>query len=237
MAGSLPYVFPIADFKERTQIMRILLDEHIRKILESPHQLYGEKSKPQLIVDSEGMAYKFFHPKKKLISSKTFRPPAKRFKRNAEELNTRGVQAPIIEETFRAERSKCLILKYPLLAGVDYREKASLDQLDSLYTLPAICADLHQRGVYFRAIHLGNILHQASGQYALIDISDCQFTKGPLGMYKRARNLAHLMNYSKDKTIFEHYPPNQFIEEYLSIAALSPLNKYLFKQLRRTKHI
>jgi len=123
-------------------VTRILLDEHIRKILESPHQLYGAKSKPQLIVDSEGMAYKFFHPKKKLISSKTFRPPAKRFKRNAEELNKRGVPAPIVEETLRAERSKCLILKYPLLEGIDYRERASLNQQASLDTLPKICADL-----------------------------------------------------------------------------------------------
>jgi len=217
--------------------MRVLLDSQLEEILASAQILYGDKSKPQLIVDASGMAYKFFHPPKKLISSKTFRPPAKRFIKNALELNKRGINAPIVEETLRGEHSKCLILKYAKLDGIDYREKISIGHPAPLDSLPSICADLHRKGVYFRAIHLGNILHQPNGQYALIDISDCQLSRGTLGAYKRARNIAHLITYSKDKTAFNQYSTPQFIEDYLCASGLHPLKQILFKRLLGTKGI
>jgi len=57
---------------------------------------------------------------------------------------------------------------------------------------------LHQRGVYFRSVHLGNILRLPDGELGLIDLSDLHISARPLSARKRRRNLRHILRYPAD---------------------------------------
>jgi len=47
------------------------------------------------------------------------------------------------------------------------------------------------RGIYFRSLHLGNIVLTPEGSLGLIDIADLSFQRRPLSKAKARRNLAH----------------------------------------------
>src|SRR5690606_3768439 len=59
----------------------------------------------------------------------------------------------------------------------------------------AFILQLHQRGIYFRSLHLGNVLMLPSGEFGLIDFLDLQFKAAPLNPWLIKRNLAHLHGY------------------------------------------
>jgi len=64
--------------------------------------------------------------------------------------------------------------------------------------LGSLIAELHDKGVYFRSLHLGNVVQNEAGQIGLIDISDMTCGDTSLGRLKRARNFQHLFRYRQD---------------------------------------
>ncbi|MNJ72965.1 3-deoxy-D-manno-octulosonic-acid kinase [compost metagenome] len=62
----------------------------------------------------------------------------------------------------------------------------------------AFLGQLHELGVYFRSLHLGNVLILPDGRFGLIDLSDMQISGRPLARWKRERNLQHMLRYAED---------------------------------------
>jgi len=69
-----------------------------------------------------------------------------------------------------------------------YKDKDSLSE-----QLGDFMAELHSKGIYFRAVHPGNILLDDQGRWGLIDIADLRYFKSPLSQNKRLRNFHHLL--------------------------------------------
>jgi hypothetical protein len=79
-------------------------------------------------------------------------------------------------------------------------------------------AQLHERGVYFRSLHQGNVLLMDDGEFGLIDIADLRIFPSPLRNALRQRNLRHMQRYPQDRAwLFEtHF--EQLAKGYASVA-------------------
>jgi hypothetical protein len=75
-------------------------------------------------------------------------------------------------------------------------------------------AQLHLTGVYFRSLHLGNVLLQSQGGLALIDVADMRFRNRPLNGSERARNFKHLLRKPEQRAIIERFGMDKFLELY-----------------------
>jgi hypothetical protein len=59
--------------------------------------------------------------------------------------------------------------------------------------------DLHDKGVYFRSLHLGNVVCTPEGRLGLIDFSDLRIHPWALGRYLRARNMRRMMGMAEER--------------------------------------
>jgi hypothetical protein len=67
-------------------------------------------------------------------------------------------------------------------------------------------AQLHEQGVYFRSLHLGNVLVLDDGEFGLIDLADMRIYPSSLSSSLRLRNLRHMQRYTVDRRwLFEDH--------------------------------
>ncbi|WP_339515878.1 polymerase [Pseudomonas sp. RL_15y_Pfl2_60] len=152
---------------------------------------------------ADGSFLKLFR-RKRLISTALWAPPSVRFARNAERLIALGIPAPVTLELIVVPELELNGLRYEPVAGVTLRNhwrELSPEQLaDQLFKFGIFLGRVHQSGIYFRSLHLGNVLSMPDGQYALIDVSDMKIFSRPLSAWQRARNVQHLVRYQEDAT-------------------------------------
>jgi len=112
---------------------------------------------------------------------------------------------------------------YTPLPGLTLRQ--ALQSLDSslreslVERFGRFMAQLHERGVYFRSLHLGNVLLMDDGEFALIDVADLRIYPSSLRHALRQRNLRHMQRYPQDRSwLFEtHF--EQLLKGYASVAS------------------
>jgi len=149
---------------------------------------------------SDGSFLKLFRLKR-LLSSALFRPYAQRFADNAIRLRRLGVPCPSIIGLYRMSTPRRDLVHYTPLPGVTLRQlrDAPPQQPGDLpEQLGRFIAKLHQQGIYFRSLHLGNIVLTPNAELGLIDIADLKFQSRPLRINQRKRNLKHLMRDEQD---------------------------------------
>ncbi|MNG15628.1 hypothetical protein D3C84_994720 [compost metagenome] len=79
--------------------------------------------------------------------------------------------------------------------------------------LAAFIQQLHQRGIYFRSLHLGNVLLLPDGHHGLIDILDLQCKTRPLNAWLIQRNFQHLRHYLARRKL-QAFPLDELISLY-----------------------
>ncbi|WAG78629.1 lipopolysaccharide kinase InaA family protein [Metapseudomonas furukawaii] len=151
---------------------------------------------------ADGSFLKIFR-RKRLLSSSLWSPPAQRFANNARQLNQLGVPAPSILETFRVPQRNCNGVRYIPLPGQTLRDSwrtlRPQQREEQVKRFGQFLAKLHQLGVYFRSLHLGNVLLMPDQQFGLIDLSDMHISGRPLSWKKRRRNMRHVLRYEEDR--------------------------------------
>ena len=98
-------------------------------------------------------------------------------------------------------------------------------------------ARLHRKGVYFRSLHLGNVLILPDTNFGLVDISDLRVRRRPLGLRARARNFRHLLRRVEDAALIEHIGSEEFFGEYCRHAGLDPLNCHRIRALSKCQRL
>lgn len=140
--------------------------------------------------------------RKRLLSSALWSLPARRFANNAKRLQQLGIASPDIQELLLIPERKLNGVRYRPLPGQTLRQRwRSLSdeaREAEIQGFGAFLGQLHQLGVYFRSLHLGNVLRLPEGGFGLIDLSDMKIENRPLAPWKRRRNLQHILRYQED---------------------------------------
>lgn len=140
--------------------------------------------------------------RKRLMSSALWSAPAQRFADNARRLQQLGLIAPAIVDTLLIPQRKLNGVRYQPLPGQTLRDHwralGPLERDAEIERFGAFLGQLHQLGVYFRSLHLGNVLCLPDQTLGLIDLSDMTISGKPLGRWKRKRNLQHMLRYKED---------------------------------------
>lgn len=155
---------------------------------------------------SDGTYLKLFRRKSWLSKTVLF-PPAARFAANAAELERLGIPCPRIISLYKLSNPYRSVVHYEPLEGTTLRqllnEHPSIEQLELFGMLAELITHLHELGVYFRSLHLGNIVLTPAGELGLIDISDMRCLGKPLSKRLKKRNLRHLFRYGDEWSV-EH---------------------------------
>ena len=150
---------------------------------------------------TDGSFLKLFR-RKSWFSKTAFHPPAMRFADNAAELQRLGIPCPVILKLYWMKDPYRSIVHYEPLPGETLRDllidDPSIDQLELFARLAEFINQLHDLGVYFRSLHMGNIVLTPDSQLGLIDISDMRCLGKPLSKWMRNRNYRHLLRYEED---------------------------------------
>jgi tRNA A-37 threonylcarbamoyl transferase component Bud32 len=181
----------------------------------------GHADRPKVLEKDGRTIVKIFYPKKKWVTSDKLKPRAMRFYDNVQRLHQQGYAVPNITKTQYCSSLKTYLIHYDKISGEDVRTFASRGNLHIIHRVAQLMADLHQKGIFFRSIHLENLLHQEDGRLALIDISDVRFKHRPLSLHLRYRNIKHLLQATHDKEIWAAFSVDRFLESYCKAAAIS----------------
>ena len=134
-----------------------------------------------------------------------------------------GIPTPQVLNVYRLEDGSSAVHYAPLPGH-------TLRQVLQGITAPAVrqalierfgkfMAQLHEKGVYFRSLHLGNVLLMDDGEFGLIDVADLRIYPSSLRYALRQRNLRHMQRYPQDRNwLFEtHF--EQLVKGYSSVAS------------------
>jgi len=167
----------------------------------------------------DGCYLKVFR-RKRLLTSAIWAPYARRFADNAAALGRLGIAAPDVLRIHRFPIIRCDVVHYRPLPGDTLRQLIGSDRAgaDIRTRLGGFIATLHRLGVYFRSIHLGNVVLDEAGRFGLIDIADMKIHRHALSRWKRKRNFTHLMRYRADQAWLLDDDGDAFIEGYMGQA-------------------
>ncbi|WP_373387187.1 toluene tolerance protein [Pseudomonas alcaligenes] len=188
--------------------MRIVTANELQDWLRQGDVLEKDSHGPKVIRLPNGELLKIFRSRRNPLLAR-LRPDARRFAERAERLQRLGIATPSIRECAWIDRDKAVsACLYEPLAGLplDKLFRDARSEFDGL--LPALAAyilKLHRLGIYFRSLHLGNILRTPDGDFGLIDFLDLRFKRRPLGRMLVRRNFAHLQGYLQRRKI-EGFP-------------------------------
>jgi hypothetical protein len=177
-----------------------------------------------------GVYLKLFR-RKRLLSSAAWRPYAQRFVSNATHLARLSVPTVLVRAYFRCPEAERHVVAYLPLDGEVLRDRVRDSAAVDWPGLAQFFAHLHERGVYFRSLHSGNVVCVPDGGFGLIDIADLRTLRGPLGLARRVRNLRPLLRDPVLRAQWQTTPFREFIDVYCRTARISPRQESMFRRL------
>lgn len=181
--------------------MRALTQSDFQALRKDAQVLEADVFGDKVLRLADGNFMKLFR-RKRLISSAALFPYAKRFARNAQALQRRGIACPQILETYRVAEIARDVVHYEPLPGETLRhliaEPVHFNDKQLLRRFGQFVAHLHNEGIYFRSLHLGNVVMTPDNQLGLIDIADMRIYRRSLRKTLRLRNFKHMLRYKED---------------------------------------
>ena len=192
-------------------------DNHGLKVLQTP----------------DGIIIKLFR-RKRFFSSALLKSYASRFVDNVQALKNVGISTVDVQDVFRCKPLKRFLVFYHPLPGQTLRKVLSdlsnTDELVEKFTV--FYAQLHNKGVMFRSIHLGNVIVSDDLQsLGLIDVADMKVRSGSLAKRLRLRNFKHLTRYTVDRKSIRDFGAERFVDLYLRQSFLPVSDKREFLNL------
>lgn len=156
---------------------------------------HGDK----VLLMADGTYLKLFRIKRLITSARLF-PYWHRFVRNAEKLSQLGIPTVKVLEVYQIPHLDRTAVHYEPLPGSTLRQVGDMDEA-LVDQFGRFLSDLHDKGVYLRSLHLGNVVRTPAGELGLIDIADMRIRKKPLSGRLRLRNYHHLCRYEEDREV------------------------------------
>jgi len=168
---------------------------------------------------------------KRIFSLSFIYPYSLRFAGNDRRLRARGISSVQVERIFYCHAIKRHGVIYKLMPGENLhsllRDESPNPEL--MAELAAFMVSLHDKGIYFRSLHLGNVIKMPGGELGLIDIGDMRFRPWSLTVNARARNFRHLFRSADYSQPMYTYGYQKFMQDYLHSVHMRP------RQLERLK--
>ncbi|MGL1834102.1 lipopolysaccharide kinase InaA family protein [Rhodocyclaceae bacterium SMB388] len=176
--------------------MKTLEHEAYLALREGAEVIEADGRGDKVLLLPDGNYLKLFR-RKRLISSAAWSPYAQRFADNVVALAERGIPCPQVIAVYRIPSIERDAVHYHPLEGKTLRQlirngltPESKQALRAAFN--RFVKRLHDSGIYFRSLHLGNVVQTPQGELGLIDISDTRIHRKPLSRYWRARNLRRM---------------------------------------------
>jgi len=153
---------------------------------------------------------------KHLISSARVYPYSLRFVRNAEKLTDLNIPTMEVINLFKIPSIKQTAVQYKKLEGNSFPAQLNNKKFDVKVAqkFGSFIATLHNHGVYFRSIHLENIIVLPDQRFGLIDVADMKIYSHSLSLWMRGRNFKHLTRYKSHRNLLK-LELQSFIHAYL----------------------
>lgn len=201
--------------------MQALEQAHYLALREGATVLEADGTGDKVLRLVDGSMLKLFR-RKRLLSSAAWYPYAQRFADNCRHLQERQIPCPVVKAVYRIGAIERDAVHYAPLPGQTLRqvlkEPADHDQLRA--QLGRFIAILHERGVYFRSAHMGNVVLTPEGELGLIDIADLRIFRRPLRKSQRLRNFKHMLRYPQDRQWLLEAGDSSFVDGYLAAQQL-----------------
>ncbi|MDR0672177.1 MAG: phosphotransferase [Zoogloeaceae bacterium] len=188
-------------------MMRMVTARTVEDWLKDGKVLERDARGPKVIAledgPENGLFLKIFHIRRHPLLAR-LQPAARRFAKNAQCLKELGIPAPEVVDSFWFDASiisgegylsACL---YRPLPGISLEAlfRQDPERLESLlFGLARFIRRIHQKRIYFRSLHIGNILLLHDGRFGLIDVLDLKHCRLPLGRWRIRRNFQHLIRH------------------------------------------
>lgn len=229
------------------QRLRNLLDKPVRRLSDNAVTALLNRAQvieedglgPKVLRLENGNFLKLFR-KRRCYTSGSFNPYSERFAVNSQRLQAMGIPAPKILDLYQLSDGSSAVLYQPL-PGQTLRQV--LQSMGSAAVRQALVerfgkflAQLHNQGVYFRSLHLGNVLLMDDGEFGLIDIADMHLYPSPLRIALRQRNLRHMQRYPEDRRWLFEEQLSALLDGYATFASARAVEslRSQIKQLDRT---
>lgn len=183
--------------------MKSLSLEEYQALRAGAEVLEGDAHGDKVLRLENGNILKMFR-RKRLISSAAWRPYARRFADNCAALKKLGIPVPELMAVLKVPAIQRDAVLYIPLPGRTIREVRrsgmSSTEEDALKKKFHEFVDrLHSLGIYFRSLHLGNVVLMPSGELGLIDVADVKIYPFPLNFWLKERNLKRIATLEEDR--------------------------------------
>ncbi len=183
--------------------MRAVEHQEYQALREGAEVLEADRHGEKVLRLADGTFLKLFR-RKRLITSAAWSPYARRFAENASALARLGIPVPEVIEIMRIASLKRDAVHYRPLAGTTLRalnhqpgDEAARRDLQARFG--EFVVQLHRKGIYFRSLHLGNVILTPNGEFGLIDFSDMRVYPWPLPKFMRVRNIRRLQGIESER--------------------------------------
>lgn len=169
----------------------------LNEITEAANILEQDSFGPKVYELSDRNMLKLFR-RKRLLSSALLRPQSLRFCANAVSLDRRGIPTLTPLKLYQLDDPAWTAVLYRPLPGKTLSQILKTDSEAWPNLLPKLAQfinHLHENGIYFRSLHLGNIVLTPDSTLGLIDIADLHVRRGPLNPGRIRRNQEHFDKY------------------------------------------
>lgn len=190
-------------------------------------KIHFRGSQAKILRTHDDNLVKLFRPRR-LLSSAWLYPHSLRFARNSRRLRALSVPSVEVKKTYFVPAEKLFMAVYPMLNGHTLLSEQDPEAIDEL---ARFLVRLHHKGVFFRALHLGNVLRLQDGRLALIDVTDVAFRSRPLEASERFRNFQHLFRRAETRRWFGVNGALRLIETYAEAAQALPGETQDFAEL------
>lgn len=180
----------------------------LNQLIEGASILEADSYGPKVYLLQDGNILKLFR-RKRLFSSALLRPYSTRFINNAARLQRLGVPTLEVLALYKLQKPGMTAVLYRPLPGKTLRQLSNQENFSWQHTLPALVElirSLHASGIYFRSLHLGNIVVTPENQLGLIDVADMRFLRPPLSARMIRRNVQHMVRYIERENLGDRFP-------------------------------
>lgn len=209
--------------------MKTLTEKDFQTLIKDSTLLKKDRYGPKVYRRPDATYVKLFRQKRSFSLSAIW-PYVVRFRQNSLRLSKMGIDTVKVTALYNCPEIERTIVTYDELEGELLRSvfvsNASAQRIEQL---AEFVAKLHRKGIYFRSIHMENIVLQPNGTLGLIDIADMRLRWFAIGALRRVRNLCHLLKYNQDEQLLcVDGKLDFFLNSYLRHARLGVIRRALF---------